>query len=64
MNHFVKMIVPDPKFNPERPHVYDVRSWRPVIEKREGIINKWEDELGHNAIGNKWLAYNAIQSFN
>ncbi len=64
MNHFVKMIVPDPKFNPERPHVYDVRSWRPVIEKREGIINKWEDEIGHMAIGNKWLAYNAIQSFN
>jgi len=64
MNHFVKMIVPDPKYNPERPHVYDVRSWRPVLDKREGIIKKWEDEIGHNAIGNKWLAYNAIQSFN
>ena len=64
MNLFVKRLVPDPKFNPERPHVYDIRAWRPVLDKREGIINKWKDELGHMEMGNKWLAYNAIQSFN
>ena len=27
-------------------------------------MNKWKDELGHMEMGNKWLAYNAIQSFN
>ena len=64
MNHFVKMLVPDPKPNPDRPYTYDVRAWRPVIEKREGIMNKWKDELGHMEMGNKWLAYNAVQSFN
>ena len=64
MNHFVKMIVPDPKSNPENPHVYDVRAWRPVLDKREGIMNKWKEELGFVAVGNKWLAYNAVQSFN
>ena len=64
MNHFVKMLVPDPKPNPAKPFVYDVRAWRPVIDKREGIMNKWKEEIGHMAMGNKWLAYNAVQSFN
>ena len=67
MNLFLKRLIPDPKPNPDRPYTYDVRAWRPVIEKREGIMNKWKEELGHRedmSIGNKWLAYNAIQSFN
>jgi len=70
MNHFVKMLIPDPKFNHARPHVYDVRSWRPVIEKREGIMDNWYKEIKNTLVGslrnegNKWLAYNAVQSFN
>ena len=27
-------------------------------------MNKWKEEIGHMAMGNKWLAYNAVQSFN
>mgnify|MGYP001463489296 CR=1 FL=1 len=64
MNLFLKRLIPDPKPNPDRPYTYDIRAWRPVIEKRDGIMTKWKDELGHLEVGNKWLAYNAIQSFN
>jgi len=70
MNRFVKKLVPDPKFNHANPHVYDARSWRPVIEKREGIMDNWKKEIGNTLVGSlrdegtKWLAYNAIQSFN